>query len=441
MTDPHGEAAIAGAWLARLEAGAGPLQASAPAGSLARLLARLVAGALDRHRRVLVVTRDDRDLAEIADAIDIECRPLCLILPEAVAVRDITLRASLSLLRGRLGREGSGNWPHWQADIEADPRWRDQLVRPGAPVDAAALGAALATFPVRVLPVQLAAMHEVRADWVIRADDPEDVAGGWPDATATLVLRRMAGALTAGDPVAARRAEIDLLTQELADLELELATAQAEIAEFTDRYHHLVGSRMARLDAVQAELATRLAAANADDLDAARRADDARRQARQSREEHERHCHGRADPAQAVHRDADLKKLFRSVAQKIHPDRASSEHERDWRTQLMSEANRAYREGDRRGLEEVLALWSEGRRHEPSPAADIDQQTIARLKRRIGDIENELKQLFASRLYELYTAAGIGRRAGRDLLREMAERLDADIAAAEAQLAQRGDIS
>jgi hypothetical protein len=102
----------------------------------------------------------------------------------------------------------------------------------------------------------------------------------------------------------------------------------------------------------------------------------------------------------------------------------------------MSEANRAYRAGDAAALAEVLALWREGTR--PGAAVETDAERLASQvaahKRRIADIEGELNRLFGSKLYELFTAAQIARRAGRDLLQEMAARLDADLAAARARL-------
>ena len=107
----------------------------------------------------------------------------------------------------------------------------------------------------------------------------------------------------------------------------------------------------------------------------------------------------------------------------------------------MTEANRAYRAGDEQALHEVMALWQEGAWRETAQDADkaaaapaqLERQ-VARLKRRIASIESELNQLFGSRLYELFTAANIARRAGRNLLREMAERLQRDIELVQAAL-------
>jgi len=143
------------------------------------------------------------------------------------------------------------------------------------------------------------------------------------------------------------------------------------------------------------------------------------------------------DAARAFAPTGDLKKLYRKLAQKIHPDRARDEADRAWRTQLMSEANRAYRAGDQTGLAEVLSLWQEGSGTRAEPETDTQRLAgqVAALKRRVAEIEGELNRLFGSKLYELFTAAQIARRTGRDLLQEMALRLDADIEAARARLA------
>jgi polyhydroxyalkanoate synthesis regulator phasin len=87
----------------------------------------------------------------------------------------------------------------------------------------------------------------------------------------------------------------------------------------------------------------------------------------------------------------------------------------------------------------VLSLWQEGMARTTSAKTDASgldllEAQIARLKRRIGEIEAELNRLFGSRLYELFTAANIAHRAGRDLLQEMATRLEEDIADVQAQL-------
>jgi succinylglutamate desuccinylase len=194
---------------------------------------------------------------------------------------------------------------------------------------------------------------------------------------------------------------------------------------------------MSTLDDLRAELAARLASEDETDIEAGQAAETARTRADQTQRESSRLEELARETARPFAPTSDVKKLFRKLAQKIHPDRARSEPDRAWRTQLMSEANRAYQAGDESALLEVLALWQEGNRQQPLQEDDRDllASQLARLKRRIAAIEGELNRLFGSRLYELFTATHIARRTRRDLLQEMADRLDADIAMARTNLA------
>ncbi|MFN6961500.1 MAG: J domain-containing protein, partial [Rhodocyclaceae bacterium] len=216
---------------------------------------------------------------------------------------------------------------------------------------------------------------------------------------------------------------------------------------FGARYHELVGGRIARLDRLQAELAEARLERMPEDAGRAQAARDARARATQSQREYE--TAGRRWQERVPHfvPDANLKKRFRQLAQKIHPDRASNEADRAWRTQLMSEANRAYRAGDAAALEGVFARWlagSEGASGAATGAVPPAPTFIAReglvaqrdaIRRRITAIGAELDRLYGSKLYELFAAARLAARQGRDLLAEMAQRLDARIAQAEAELA------
>ena len=449
MNETADGASAAQSWLARLLAADGAQFETLPDGGPATIaaLAALAAEALARERSLLLVCPDDAGLADLSNALDLNLRPLCLVLPAARHVSAITLRATLSLLKSRLSRAAAdAEGPAWAgqrrrlADHEA--LWRQCLAWSQRGMDEEAWPAGLETlFPIRILPQALAARLTEASDWVILtapARLPADLCRAWPGALRTLALGAEAagGSLTGVDPAARQRAELDVLTQELSELELELATAHAEVAEFTRRYHALIGSRMAVLDELRAELAAHQAAADAADTEACAAAAAAHERAEETRRDSSRFEQIVRETSRPFAPSGDLKKLFRRLAQKIHPDRADNESDRVWRTQLMSEANRAYQAGDQAALLEVLALWEEGTefRARRESDGDILSAQLARLKRRIAEIEGELNRLFGSRLYELFTATNIARRAKRDLLQEMADRLDADIAAVRGQL-------
>jgi DnaJ-class molecular chaperone len=50
----------------------------------------------------------------------------------------------------------------------------------------------------------------------------------------------------------------------------------------------------------------------------------------------------------------DLKRLYREIAKRIHPDLATDDAERAKRNQLMAEVNRAYADGDEARLRAIL---------------------------------------------------------------------------------------
>ena len=93
----------------------------------------------------------------------------------------------------------------------------------------------------------------------------------------------------------------------------------------------------------------------------------------------------------------ELKKLYRELARRFHPDMAVDEPDRDYRTQLMMAINAAYAAGDLERLQEISL--------EPDSvqAADVSdneqlktearQRELARIHRRLREIKQELTRL------------------------------------------------
>ena len=443
-------------WFAALEQA--PLNGAreeAPENPVAALAA-LAVRSLRADKSLLVILPDDEWLPALSQQLDLAARPLCLLLPGADFAAGITVRATLSLLRSRLTRGGEESlasaWAGQQQRMtEHHDLWQACLNWINSSLYTAWPQGLEALFPVLVMPASQAAAVRPAADWVVLLK-PESLPANLPLHGAARILHltghafaSAGGALQVMDETVRLRLELDLLTREVGELELELATAQGEMAEFTHRYYEHVGSRMVELDALQAKIALKRAQlATADDGASHDEAQAADARAQRSQQEHERFRAASSGEDKPFTPGVDLKKLYRQVAQKIHPDRARSESDRSWRTQLMTEANRAYREGNEAALQEVLALWQEG----PSDAGDMVQtgtgataasglaMQVSNMKRRLAQIQAELDRLFGSKLYELFIAARQAYRQGRDLLREMAQRLDADITAARDKLAQ-----
>jgi len=88
----------------------------------------------------------------------------------------------------------------------------------------------------------------------------------------------------------------------------------------------------------------------------------------------------------------NLKKLYREVAKRIHPDLATDESERQRRHELMTEANRAFAEGDAARLEAILRDW------ESSPESVKGEgpgAELVRVIRKIAQVEDRLKAIDA----------------------------------------------
>lgn len=446
---------IAAAWFARLSSSsqaAMPHEERLPAHPLS-VLAAFVTLALAEGRTLLILVPDDEVLPALSNTLDLAIRPLCLVLPAADFAARIALRATLSLLKSRLWRDGedeqSAAWTRQReriashADLWRDVQtWAAKNDRSDGPVTIAEL------FPVRILPIAAyRTLQHKTADITLlyRCDAPLELIA--PAGRMLRVGERAATprhrTIALADEDAQLIREQAQLTRDIADLELELATVQAELAEFTRHYYERVGRRMAELDALQAQLAQAEAQRAPDNPQARAAAQQKQQQAEQSARETQYFTEATKEEAPIFRPGDAIKRQFRQIAQQIHPDRATDETDRAWRTQLMSEANRAYRHGNEHALREIAALWAEGRSKAPATASATSaavspgptlRTQVERLRTRLTEIECELHRIFGSRLYELFVAARQAGRQGRDLLREMADQLDASIA----QLRPRG---
>ena len=141
----------------------------------------------------------------------------------------------------------------------------------------------------------------------------------------------------------------------------------------------------------------------------------------------------RPEPLPRFTSDA-VRKLFRDVAKTIHPDLADDDITRGRRHALMIEANRAYARGDEEQLRWILQAWQ--RSPESVQGSDPEAMRL-RFVRRIVQLEERLAQLAEERaglqdspLWELKVMVDQAAIRGKDIVRDMVQRLKRDIMAA-----------
>jgi hypothetical protein len=230
-------------------------------------------------------------------------------------------------------------------------------------------------------------------------------------------------------------AEQAAIEGELADRELRAANLRAELSAFERRYLHFIGARYAELDEYKAQLAERLAQQQPGNERAQQAAREARARANETKS-----AAGEKSPHEPRKFEAtpEMKRLYRDVAKRIHPDLTSDRNDRAKRQQLMAEANQAYEQGDEARLTTILNEYEcspESVKGE-GPGAELVRviRRLSQARGRLAEIEAELQQLVRSDLYQLSERVSEAEKFGRDVLKEMTEKVETQIAQARERL-------
>jgi hypothetical protein len=235
--------------------------------------------------------------------------------------------------------------------------------------------------------------------------------------------------------LARKREEQAAIESELAERELRSANLRAELGAFERQYLHHVGSRYAELDELKAGVAERLA----QDQPANARAQQAAREARsRAAETHSTAGEKSAATPRAFESSPEMKRLYREVAKRVHPDLTSDRADRAKRQQLMAEANEAFERGDESRLRKLFAQfeWSAEAVQGEGPGAELIRviRRISQARGRLAEIEAELQLLLRSDLYQLKVRLDEAQSHGRDVLKEMVQKVDDQIAQARRRL-------
>ncbi len=221
-----------------------------------------------------------------------------------------------------------------------------------------------------------------------------------------------------------RRAEFEALSRQLAEKELELATLESKLSAFRTTYARTVAILFAELDETEKQIARELYRLNPD----AKHRQGYKEAKRKARASQEAINEDLEKTEKAFTPSEELKRLYRKVAKAVHPDLATSELERPYRTSLMARANEAYKNGDMEALEQILQEWEHRdeasifKEGQPAQSHQL-QQKIIRIRLRIKEIEGKIDQLRGCELYRLMVKVEQAEQEGRDLLGEMARDL------------------
>ncbi|MFZ0637008.1 MAG: J domain-containing protein [Candidatus Acidiferrales bacterium] len=239
-----------------------------------------------------------------------------------------------------------------------------------------------------------------------------------------------------------KRGEHAVLETNLTERELQLASLRAETFSFERKYLAEVGLRYAELDDLKAKLAEKAAAANPDDThlqDAARKARERSDETRSTAGPDDHREHKIFSPT------PELKRLYRDVARRVHPDLTSDREDRARRQELMAEANHAYERGDEEGLARVFAAYECAPENVQGDGAGPELiRTIRRIsqaKSRLVEIEAESDQLLRSDAHQLRLRFDESARQGRDLFADLAQSVEEKIARTRLELEQESAVT
>lgn len=229
------------------------------------------------------------------------------------------------------------------------------------------------------------------------------------------------------------------LEADLADRELRSANLRAELGAFERQYLHFVGSRYAELDEWKAQIAERLVREQPGN----ERAQQAAREARSRADETKTVAGEKSEhEPRSFQASPELKRLYRDVARRVHPDLTSDRDDRTKRQQLMADANQAYEQGDESRLEKILTAYEHSPEafHGEGPGAELIRviRRVSQLRGRLAEIEAELQGLLRSDLYQLKIRVDEAEKTGHNVLQDMIAKVDEQIDLAKKRLAEPG---
>jgi uncharacterized Zn finger protein len=240
-----------------------------------------------------------------------------------------------------------------------------------------------------------------------------------------LILSREAEAQT----LRQRREELQALEAEIAVREPELIGLQTELLQFERIYLGVVGTRYDDLAEIEKEI-SRLQGLDIGDEDDGGSGSIANDGANDG-------ANDAVGCGQNRFHADKLKKLYREVARKFHPDLVTCEIERHHRHQLMVEANRAYETGAEDRLNDLLKA-GESLESVSDVAMSAEMilllRKIEEAKSSLAGIEVDTANILASELYRLMRRIEAADTLGVNILNDLVSQVDRQIRKAKNRL-------
>lgn len=208
--------------------------------------------------------------------------------------------------------------------------------------------------------------------------------------------------------LAARLIHLAELREQLSQLETERDRLHNELREFERRFRPAVGERYNDLEELREKIQRAWAEVN---------------RARNGALKPDKESASEEIPQDAFKPEDEVRRLFRFLARKIHPDLAIDFEERRRRHELMTEATRAYRASDQRRLQWLLEHWEAA----PDLSNGVDavsrlartNQHIAWARYRLREVNAEIAEFGTSSTMRIMEQASDARTSGRNLVAEM----------------------
>jgi hypothetical protein len=227
------------------------------------------------------------------------------------------------------------------------------------------------------------------------------------------------------------RAALEGVQTELIEAEAQLADALAQVNAFEFEFEARVGHLWDKLDALETEIQD-----YQDRIQVMRKGYlPVERQYQRAWQAPPRSAPTPPPQPLSPASEEQIKRLLRPLARRFHPDLATDDAERAYRTQKMAAINDAYAA---RSLTELETLAREpdrfiqtgGARPGQTEAQLVQalQRELGRIQSRLQEIKDELRSVHQRPSVQLSLEVRVARRQGRDLLGEMSAELEQKIA-------------